>query len=406
LLFTILISSVHLSPTFANYLRNVPGMEALINLVGADKGLQEAITNDYIQEVGLSHTADGKTFTVDYIIFDESRMYIFYTFDIEGYEGNVDMLSIMPKLVNEQGEKISAGISYGAFSGETNIKKGRISVGNYDPKTLPDTVTLEVKLREHGGYNKEDHVLSPTWEVSFPLNKEKFFAMREERTINETVTIEGFKFNIDKAVIYPTRIAVHFSGLDQNKEKLFTFEDFHLVDETGEKWEFMSGYRSGDHEYIIYFESNFFKNRKSLTLKGSSIRALPKEDLIVAIDVKNKKLIKAPNDRLRLHDIKPSWEDENTLDFQFVVKVNENDKQDSYFLFSKALVNEDGSYKKDTEGNYLDIGPEFISAYPERKEAMSSLHIKKTIIENENIIYLKLTDYPNELIEPFSIKIK
>ena len=57
-------------------------------LIAHDRGLAEAVRNDYYQPIGASQTLDGVTLTVDGVIADESRLVLFYTItDPEGNAG-------------------------------------------------------------------------------------------------------------------------------------------------------------------------------------------------------------------------------------------------------------------------------------------------------------------------------
>ncbi|WP_158217636.1 DUF4179 domain-containing protein [Lottiidibacillus patelloidae] len=412
ILLATLITSASLSPAFANYLKTVPGISAFFELLGgADKGIREAVTNDYIQEIGVSNTVDDQTFTVDHIIFDRSRMIIFYTFDFgQDYIPNENYF-LRPKILNENGEGLSAGISWGGMSGEKNIKKGRIEVSKYNSDLFPDTLTIQVQIEKYFEESKEYGLVNDrTFSVSFFPNKEKYFSMEEEVLLNEKVSIEGFTFNVDRAVIYPTQIAVFFSGLDQNSLELLSFHDFRLVDETGEEWNFISGHGSGEKTYTMYFESNFFKNRNTLSLEGSTISALPKEDLLVAIDVKEMKLLKQPDDRISFDGIEPSYFEEDQMSLEFSLTLNEDDPNPSYFSFVGHLMEEDGSMMLDEEGNHVDYVGSQGSRYDERIDgnhiAYASIDIDKSVLDKEEVIYLKLSNYPNYFTQPFSIKIK
>jgi uncharacterized protein YxjI len=404
ILFVLVISSFQLSPAFANYLKALPGIEKIIELMGTDKGVQEAYTNDYIQEIGITDRKGDKSFTVDHIIFDRSRMIIFYTFDLGALsELEQKRLILQPDVLNEQGDGISATISTHSLSDKGQIKKGRIEIANYEAETLPDEITLQVQLQQYNETSKKYELFGETYSISFVPNKEKFFAMEEEITLNETVTIDGFTFNVDRAVIYPTQIAVHFSGLDQNTLRLLRFEDLRLVDETGEAWKNISGVGSGEKTYTIFFESNFFKDRKTLSLRGSTIRALPKEDLIVALDIKKQTLLKGP-DKLQFNGIKESWYGEQFSMLQFSIPVAENDEKEYYFSFDKNLLNKDGTEKRDKNGNSLFSKSQ--SFWNDNNAYLNGINISKKILEQEEIIYLKIQDFPNRLTKPFSIKIK
>lgn len=74
LLFT---GCIRVSPAFASFVEQLPGMEGVVSMIRQDKGLMMAIDQSLLQKVGVTDEHDGASVTVEGIITDESRMVIF-----------------------------------------------------------------------------------------------------------------------------------------------------------------------------------------------------------------------------------------------------------------------------------------------------------------------------------------
>jgi hypothetical protein len=46
------VTTIRVSPAFAAYVSNIPGMEKIVEIISNDKGMMMAIENDYYQEIG------------------------------------------------------------------------------------------------------------------------------------------------------------------------------------------------------------------------------------------------------------------------------------------------------------------------------------------------------------------
>ena len=79
LLFIAFVTSVNVSPAFANKVSEIPGMERVVALIQNDKGLVAAVENNIYQPINASQTEHGITVTLDGVIADENGMVIFYT---------------------------------------------------------------------------------------------------------------------------------------------------------------------------------------------------------------------------------------------------------------------------------------------------------------------------------------
>ncbi len=113
LLFVTFVTSIRVSPAFANAVASIPGMEKFVDLIQFDKGLEAIFKNDYYQKVDAVQTKNGLTLTIDGVILDETGMNIYYTMKSKEAVNGLSIQSV--DLKNEQGIPPS-GISYGGSS--------------------------------------------------------------------------------------------------------------------------------------------------------------------------------------------------------------------------------------------------------------------------------------------------
>lgn len=373
------ITTVNVSDTMATYMKNIPGLEKVIEFVRNDKGLLAAAENDYIQKVNASAEHDGIKITLDSVIHDEKGLILFYNYRAE----NEDLFVLADnfKLLNHKGEELSISTYGGYWSADKNaLSEIRISLN--EEEDLPKDLIFSSQFFIDGQLQKE------VWEIPFQLDESKFV---EKKVFNlyETVKIEGQELTIKEVVVYPSQVDVHVSLNPQNSKQIFGFNDLQLVDETGEVWNLTSrgNYPISEDEFIIHLQSNYFSNPKKLHLRFSSMRALNKDELWLELDPANKKILKAPRDG-KFKDVE-IWKDE--------VRIKLETKTDSNveFVFAHAI---------DQEGNIIG-----------RKEGVGLTHEKDYILymipyPAENAppgpIKLKLLDYPATIHKEVSIKIK
>lgn len=81
LLLLTLITSIRVSPAFAQAVASIPGMGKFVELIAMDKGLNAAFQNDYYQEIGETQTISDLRLTIDGVLMDETGIDVFYTID-------------------------------------------------------------------------------------------------------------------------------------------------------------------------------------------------------------------------------------------------------------------------------------------------------------------------------------
>jgi hypothetical protein len=406
-LLTVFTVSVRTSPAFAAYMAKVPGLEYLVRFINYDKGLQDAIENNFIQSINSSVTKEGIKFTIKDVIIDNSQAIIFYSMENQRDDKNIQLAKL--NLANEKGEMLVASTSWGGSrpyeaKGDNKIED-RIDVNFLEGTVLPDKLSIEVKLREET-YNDDieyrDSVLDSSWNYEIAIDKEKIKDMEKSYALNQAVEIEGQKIIFKGVKITPTRIAVEIEYDENNSKKIFGYDDITIMDEKVENWGTImngfSGSRKDENHEVLYFQSNYFTEPKSIYIKASSIRALDKDKLSAVVDLENNKLLRTPNEGLTLKQISKT---EKEISIMFSVQRDKGvDNNTNYFIFSGAF--------KDSNGNTYH--QKRCETWEDGIAGEAKTQIINFVIDNDpkikGPVYLDISDYPERIKGDFEVRIK
>lgn len=280
LLFT---GCIRVSPAFASFVEQLPGMEGIVSLIRQDKGLMMAIDQSLLQKVGVSDEHDGASVTVEGIITDESRMVIFYTMkgmkDPQKFNYDIDLL-------DENGKDLPVAFGYSSPkpTSDENVYENMIDVIFTDGASPPEELSVVFKPRDTASAEK--------WKVTFPVDKNLTKGMKKVIPVNQTLTVDGQRIEVKEATLYPTRLVLDVNFDSNNTKKVFGLSDLQLVDEQGRAWR--TDTSIGGDERSIYFESMYFSIPKKLTLQGSGFSGLDKEDLGLTLDLKSRRITGGP----------------------------------------------------------------------------------------------------------------
>lgn len=388
----VMAASIRISPAFASYVSSIPGMDAIVEFIQNDKGLQDVVQNDFIQYVDATDSHDGITFNVYGVIADSSRMVLFYSVKSERpndvYLQSVDLLD--PKGDNL---KVAYNFDPGPYTDDAkpeNKRYNKIQLSYGSDFQIPKMVTVKAKIQTAEGM----------WEgtVNVPIDKERFKGMKQELPINETITVEDQKIHFEKAVIYPTRIALHVKIDPDNSKQIFWFEQLKLVDAKGELWPRIKngvtatgGIDSTDR--VIYFQSNYFREPNALYLKGGTMRALDKHKANFVVDLEKEKILQKPDDRLKLDNITTT---DDQIKFEFTLNINKESKRFYNLIYYK--------YHDITGKVYSSILHSGFSMRGDDSKQYINLAIKNEDFQGP--LTFRLSDYPARIRKPFKIKIK
>lgn len=407
-LLTLFTVSVRTSPAFAAYMAKVPGLEYLVRFINYDKGLQSAVENNFIQNINSSVIQEGIKFTIKDVIIDSSKALIFYSIENQIDNRHIELENVKP--TNENGEELKEFTSSWGSSRPDEVRlnkeiEGMVELNFNDKTILPNVLHLEIKLRNEDFIDGTNYIesrkkskLASSWNYEIPIDKEKIKSMEKSYVLNQTVEVEGQKITFKEVKITPTRIAVEVEYDENNSKKVLGYEDIRIVDEKGEQWgTIMNGVLASkidDNHEIIYFQSNYFSIPKKLYIMASNIRALDKDKLNVIVDLESNKLLKAPDERLKLMQIS---KDEKETSIMFSLEKDKvfNEKI-GYFIFSGDL--------KDSEGNI------YHQNRCELREDGGNIQVINFVINSDSKIkgpvFLQLYNYPERISGDISVKIK
>lgn len=376
LLFT---GCIRVSPAFASFVEQLPGMEGIVNLIRQDKGLQLAVDQSLLQTVNITDEHDGISVTVDGVITDDARMVIFYTMkgQIEPEKGMYNI-----NLLDENGKELPVAYSY---SSPKQTKENEDIYENYIDVMFTEEVIKPKKLTIQ--FQPKQKPSSQLWSVTFPIDYSLTEGIQKVIPLHQTITVDGQHIEFGKATLYPTRLVLDVAYDPKNTKEIFGLRNLQLVDDQGRAWRTNTSSLSGTQQ-SIFFESMYFAIPKKLTLQGSGLSALDKTDLEVTIDLKTGRLEGGPKG-LTFADSEVKGKD-RVLEFHFSHFQNGV----SPLTFSTAA---------DEQGKNYAI-PNTSWEAPDQGEALAWY-----TIENGASIKGKLTlrigSYPIESSSPFSLDI-
>jgi hypothetical protein len=374
-------TTVRVSPTFAGYLTNIPGLEKIVEMIHYDKGKIAAIENDYYQMLGASEEKSGLKVTIDGAIADENGIVLFYS--LQSKKPLKKIYIEKAELKSLKGENLDHGsTTYGSShlsdKGEQNYR-GMIE---YFFNTPISSKNLTVKLKIAGDINDEYQI---------PIHLKKEIKRKKTYELNQTVVVEGQKLTVLRAVIQPLRVSIHIKKDPSNSKKIMNIDDLRLVDEHGETWSTVSNGTSGskisEEEEVIYLQSNYFRQPKELYLTFTKLQALNKEDAFVMVDIENGQILKQPKGNI-IQDAKVEG---SYIDFLLSLE-----KDFSYFPFSN--IKDVNGQEVKWESSYSQT----ISDDGHKKLGINIPNLKK----QQGPITFELNYYPTWIEGDVSIKIK
>ncbi|MGC5776280.1 DUF4179 domain-containing protein [Paenibacillus pabuli] len=371
LLFT---GCIRVSPAFASFVEQLPGMEGIVSMIRQDKGLMMAIDQSLLQKVGVTDEHDGTSVTVDGIITDESRMVIFYTMkgikDSEKSDYHIDLL-------DEHGKQLPVAFGYSSPlpTSDEDLYESSIDV-SFTESLPPQELTVEFKERGKETNRK--------WKITFPVDHSLTKGMKKIIPVNQTMTVDGQRIQVNQATLFPTRLVLDIEYDRNNTKKIFGIRDLQLIDEQGRAWRTDSSSIGGSGS-SVFFESMYFSTPKKLTLQGSGLSAVNKDELVVSIDPSSGVIQGGP---ASLKLLKSTVQGKN-----LILEFSIADAQNATSGLSFTNI-------EDSKGNPFDINE--VGWSPSVFEAR--VVIKNGAAAKGNLT-MEIYSYPDQIRAPFSIEI-
>lgn len=378
LLFFSFVTSIRVSPAFANAVASIPGLERFVDLIQYDKGLEGIFKNDYYEKVAAVQAKDGLTLTIDGVILDETGMNIYYTMKSTEAVSEISIQSV--DLKNKQ-DIMQGGISYG---GPSPFEKSREWTSQIKYYFQEPTLFIDLS------FTVEMDVLFKGETVSFSLPFELKENVKQGKTfvLNEEVDIESQKMTIKEITIYPLRVAVNIAFDEANSMEILGFEDMRLEDEKGEVWGSIRNGVTGKGREIYYLQSNYFEEPKKLYLRINKLQALDKEETTLVIDTEKGEILDGPkDDKLKIKESSRSG-------VHLVMPNAGDDPTHSYDIISRGI---------DANGKGIHI-----SSTGMHMDDEGTRHWVMTLDTSDytNPLHLDLTSYPNYITGDVKVELK
>ncbi|MFJ7935959.1 DUF4179 domain-containing protein [Sporosarcina sp. NPDC096371] len=283
------VTSIRVSPVFAQAVAKIPGFASIVDMIAFDKGIGDIVDNNYYEELGNVVTKGDYTLTLQGIVADHSGMIISYKLESPFDLSKVDITSFQ---VSQQGIPLSVVSSYGgSLMDETTVHEGKVEIMSVDDLSY-DNMTFEFNM--HLSDAAKTKFVVP-FTLSKPIEPPKVYEL------NQSIVVDGQTINIKQLKISPLRAEIQLAADEQNTMQLLDFTSVRLIDENGEDWGKPRGGGAGfgilrDGEVGIFIESNYFRQPKKLTLVMEKIEALSKGSDYIEVDFEEKKVLYMPSE--------------------------------------------------------------------------------------------------------------
>ncbi|MFT8362988.1 MAG: DUF4179 domain-containing protein [Sporolactobacillus sp.] len=331
------LSLIKISPTFAAYIDQFPGMHAIVVLIEGDRGLTEAIEHHALQELDLSQQKGQTTVTINGMIADKQQIIFFYT--IKNSARKIDDSLDSFSLKNTAGRSLAGSVDFGYTMSlkKSHIIHERISF-TLNHRRLSNPIQLTLKIKQ-GRFS-----------FHIPVNLKQIDASSVHYSVHKTVRLQGQKLTIQSVDLYPTRAAVHISFDPHNTKQITALNDLQLVDQTGmavTQENGISEIEQSRNLHTYFLQSNYFNRPKSLELLLTRAQYIDKNSQHVLISINQRRLLKSPADhRLRLQSIKTiEANGSKLLQLRFAVRLPKSDRQHLYQMFDHSYQYESGTHE-------------------------------------------------------------
>lgn len=384
----ILIFSIKTSPVISSMLKEVPALSSFVQLIENDSTIANAIDHNLVQPVGATVESEGVQLTIEGIIADSRRMFIFYTVQDSNPNRDPNLYLSDFQLKNEQGENIS-GIYSWSNSGEQLYKGKRFDIVDIqlrENEQLPQKVTFQAK--------RSDVLL----EVDFSIDHNLFAGMKEIIPVSQELTIDGQQIRIRNVIMTPLLIEVEVEYPEDNSKQINDFINLAIVDGQGNHWKSEGAQFSSDTERHIYFESGFFNYPEQLTLIADGIHANLKEQQIIA-NLQAEQLLQSPDERLSLEEVI------ETIDgYRLTFLLSGLDEVESSWSYS--LLKDSFKDAEDTEFLLPDQVGARSSFRQESGGGESRFFYHMPAADYKQPVTFQVNHYPGYVLHPIEIKLK
>ncbi|MBD8027944.1 DUF4179 domain-containing protein [Ureibacillus sp. Re31] len=307
----VFVTSIRVSPAFANAVAKIPGFAPLVEMITKDKGLKDIVDNEYFEALNIVQTKNNITLTILGTIADETGIVIFYELEAPFNLSNLETKEFQ---LRQNGEVINGSSTSGwPYTEASKTIQGKLEViaTSKIDYSQPD---FEIYLKF--GDTKETSFTIP-FTLTKPIQPSKVY------DVNKPLEIDGQTIYVQSLTISPLRAELKLKADRQNTMQILQIDQLKVLDEKGEEWGKiqdglvgLGGFREETNS--IFIQSNYFRKPEKLTLVLDQIEALPKGEDYVEIDFLRQKVVKVPP----IEDFDIKILDSNSIEVTYKPKVD------------------------------------------------------------------------------------
>lgn len=301
----IFIFSINISATVASSSSKILGLKNFVNLVNFNKNMKKTVENNFVQPINKSAESKNIKFTVRDVVIDKKNMAIRYeikTLKKKYKDLNVFLDDSFIEITGDKNKKKIGLVEVDNLHDEKFKEKGKkegvISTRFNDMDKIPESITLNLKKikQTQDDYCNDngctENIVQGDWTVKFNVDPKCVNTQRNYYPINKNINIGGVNILIKEGEIYPTCGEMKFDLRNNKDYKFVGFVNERLVDDKGKEYKSTGGRCSLDNsERTAIFESSYLTKTKKLYFKADGVLFIPKKDMYITVDIKNKKII-------------------------------------------------------------------------------------------------------------------
>ena len=307
-IFVLFVFIVNSKTAMADSIFHIPVIGDLAKYVCFDKGLQNAIKNEYAKEVNLTDVNNGYTLSLPYVIPDSKRLVVFFQIPDNALQSENDFIHInIDKIVNTVTGKeldgyLSASDNYPASEPKKNTGLFNISIRSND-MSIPQDIKIYVTMsRESSLHNNEMQVgnagdqfgASPNNQTEvlgafvFDLHL-KDIPEPKITNIDKDIEVKGQTIHINSVVEYPTGTEISIN-IPDNNDCIINGINFKSIGTNGDEWGnsgngMTSSGPDSNGRIIYYLEGDYFSSAELDKIQITGIRLIKKSDTKITIDL-------------------------------------------------------------------------------------------------------------------------
>lgn len=307
--FALFVVLVNVSTPVANACSQIPILRRLAEAVTFHQSLQDAVEHEYAQVMDLSQTDGDVTATVEYLIADKSKLYIFFRIQTDEEmpimtDGTVSyQYSILPRGAEKIQEEGCHGLGWHNFEVlENGLRMAELEFIGQARHAIINQVSFQLNVYA-ADYTKMDHFWEmenlgePVAKFDFELEYDPdLIAHSKTVFVDQSFELDGETFTVEKVEIHPTHMKVQLSEDPRNTRNLDGL-GFYVESEDGTRFA-KSGDASsgGPWESILQYElaSPYFYDVEGMRLVVTSAVWIDKEKQSAQVDMIGEKAESLP----------------------------------------------------------------------------------------------------------------